>query len=168
MADTCAEIPDREWFKPSEVCEIASVQPYVLRSWEIEFPGLGIQRSAGGPRVYRRSDVERVLKIRHLVFVEGLTLAGVRRTIEGEAPAVEGHESGIVDADTRARLVTIRHELRSLHEWLSAARPTTTGEAPAASAGPAQQTLPNLDGQGAATESWPPRGQARRRSRKKS
>ena len=84
MAETRVEIPDREWFKPSEVCELARLQPYVLRSWEIEFPGLGVQRTAGSPRVYRRSDVERVLRIRELVFGEGLKLAGARRRIEGE------------------------------------------------------------------------------------
>ena len=86
MADV--EIPKRALFKASEVCEIASVQPYVLRSWESEFPDLGVSKSAGGPRIYRRADVEKVLRIKHLVFSDGLTLAGVRRRIEEEAPPV--------------------------------------------------------------------------------
>ena len=86
MADV--EIPRRALFKASEVCEIASVQPYVLRSWESEFPDLGLVKSAGGPRIYRRTDVEKVLRIKHLVFTDGLTLAGVRRRIEEEAPPV--------------------------------------------------------------------------------
>ena len=76
-------IPDKSAFKASEVCEIAKVQPYVLRSWENEFPELGVSRTPGGPRVYRKADVERVLQIRHLVLAEGLTLAGVRRKLEG-------------------------------------------------------------------------------------
>ena len=80
------EIPNRALFKASEVCEIAGVQPYVLRSWESEFPDLGVSKSAGGPRLYRRADVERVLRIKQLVFADGLTLAGVRRRIEDEAP----------------------------------------------------------------------------------
>jgi DNA-binding transcriptional MerR regulator len=79
-------IPDRPAFKASEVCEIAHVQPYVLRSWENEFPELGVSRTPGGPRVYRKADVERVLQIRHLVLSEGLTLAGVRRKLEGAGP----------------------------------------------------------------------------------
>ena len=79
-------IPDRPAFKASEVCEIAQVQPYVLRSWENEFPELGVSRTPGGPRVYRKADVERVLQIRHLVLSEGLTLAGVRRKLEGAGP----------------------------------------------------------------------------------
>lgn len=79
-------IPDRPAFKASEVCEIAQIKPYVLRSWESEFPDLGLSKTPGGPRVYRRSDVERVLRIRELVFTEGLTLSGVRRRFESEQP----------------------------------------------------------------------------------
>ena len=67
---TSAEIPNRSLFKPPEVCEIAQVQRYVLRSWEAEFPDLGISKGAGGQRVYRRADVQRVLRIKELLFVE--------------------------------------------------------------------------------------------------
>ena len=38
------------------------VQPYVLRSWEKEFPDLGTARTAGGPRFYRPADVERLAR----------------------------------------------------------------------------------------------------------
>ena len=70
------EIPNRALFKAAEVCEILKVQPYVLRSWEAEFPELGVSKTAGAPRVYRRKDVEQVAQIKHLLLVEGLTLGG--------------------------------------------------------------------------------------------
>jgi DNA-binding transcriptional MerR regulator len=73
------EIPNRALFKAAEVCDLVKVQPYVLRTWEAEFPELGVSKSAGGPRVYRKADVEQVAKIKHLLLVEGLTLAGARR-----------------------------------------------------------------------------------------
>lgn len=79
-------IPDKPAFKASEVCELAQIQPYVLRSWESEFPELGLSKTPGGPRIYRRTDVERVLRIRDLVFTEGLTLSGVRRRFDAEQP----------------------------------------------------------------------------------
>jgi DNA-binding transcriptional MerR regulator len=79
-------IPDKPAFKAGEVCELAQIQPYVLRSWESEFPDLGLSKTPGGPRIYRRVDVERVLRIRDLLFVEGLTLSGVRRRFESEQP----------------------------------------------------------------------------------
>src|SRR4029078_8270715 len=83
------DIPKRALFKAAEVCDLVKVQPYVLRSWEAEFPDLGVAKTAGGPRVYRRTDVEQVLRIKHLLLVEGLTLAGARRNLEEEtAPVV--------------------------------------------------------------------------------
>src|SRR4029079_4785888 len=55
------DIPHRALFKAAEVGDLVKVQPYVLRSWESEFPELGVAKNAGSPRVYRRSDVEQVL-----------------------------------------------------------------------------------------------------------
>ena len=51
------EIPKRALFKAAEVCDLVKVQPYVLRSWESEFPSLGVAKTPGAPRVYRRADV---------------------------------------------------------------------------------------------------------------
>src|SRR6266852_9007303 len=87
-AVAAVEIPKRALFKPSEVCDLASGQPYVLRTWEAEFPSLGVAKAAGGPRVYRRADVEQVMRIKHLLLVDGLTLAGARRRLDDEAAPV--------------------------------------------------------------------------------
>src|SRR5947208_12869431 len=84
------EIPNRALFKASEVCDLIKLQPYVLRSWEVEFPGLGVAKSAGSARVYRRADVEQVARIKHLLLVEGLTLAGARRKLEEEQTILAG------------------------------------------------------------------------------
>ena len=65
-------------YKAAEVCETTGLQPYVLRSWEKEFSGIGIQKSQDSPRLYRDSDIEQVQRIKQLVFGEGLTLAGAR------------------------------------------------------------------------------------------
>src|SRR3954447_21337249 len=85
---TQVDIPKRALFKAAEVCDLAKVQPYVLRSWETEFPDLGVAKSAGAPRIYRREDVEQVLRIKHLLLVEGLTLAGARRRLAEEGAPV--------------------------------------------------------------------------------
>jgi len=119
------EIPKRALFKASEVCEIASVQPYVLRSWESEFPDLGVAKSAGGPRVYRRSDVERVLRIKQLVFNDGLTLAGVRRRIEEEAsPVLEEADAApikeLLGRNAKERLAEVKRGLIGILEMLNA------------------------------------------------
>jgi DNA-binding transcriptional MerR regulator len=125
VTDIPVEIPNRAAFRAAEVCEIAQIPAYVLRSWEKEFPGLGAAARPGGPRIYRRSDVEQILRIKQLVFAEGLTLAGVRRRIEGDPPSEEemlieaAPVEAAVPADVRNRVGEARRELRALLELLS-------------------------------------------------
>ena len=112
------EIPKRALFKAAEVCAIVGVQPYVLRSWEAEFPSLGTSKSARGPRVYRRTDVERVLEIKQLLFGEGLTLGAVRRRLEAAAmPEPEGSDDALEDLlgqDARERIADVKSGLREI------------------------------------------------------
>ena len=130
---TQVEIPNRSLFRQPEVCALASIQPYVLRSWEAEFPDLGVAKTAGGPRVYRRADVERVLRIKQLLYGEGLTLAGVRRklTEEGAPQAAESSDVNLTELmgeDARERILTVKRGLRELSTLLSRAPGTTVDE----------------------------------------
>ena len=127
------EIPNRALFKAAEVCDILKVQPYVLRSWEAEFPELGVTKTAGGPRVYRRADVEQVARIRHLLLVDGLTLAGARRKlvdetapIAADAPAIDE----LMGRNARERLTAVKRGLRSILDLLGQANGSTLRVAP--------------------------------------
>ena len=118
------QIPSRSLFRQPEVCEIAQVQPYVLRSWEAEFQDLGVAKVQGGPRIYRRADVERVLRIKHLLFVEGLTIAGARRKLQDEqavAPpaAFSAELDDLLSTDVRERILSVRQSLRELSAMLA-------------------------------------------------
>ena len=107
-------------YKAGEVCELLQVQPYVLRSWEKEFPGIGVQaKSPDSPRLYRQIDLEHVQKIKQLVFGEGLTVAGARRKLEAEAPPMAA-------VSVRKRLAVVREGLRELQSLLSNA-PSSNG-----------------------------------------
>jgi DNA-binding transcriptional MerR regulator len=116
------DIPRRALFKAAEVCDLVKVQPYVLRSWEAEFPALGIAKAAGSARVYRRVDVEQVVRIKHLLLVEGLTLAGARRRLEEESTPVAA-DAPIIDEligrNARERLTEVKRGLRSILELLA-------------------------------------------------
>lgn len=107
--------PKRELFKAADVCVMAELQPYVLRSWETEFPQLGQATSGGGMRVFRRSDVELVLRIKQLVFGEGLTLAGARRRLDEEG---QGPSSVAALAVEDALSVLARSRLRQIRRGL--------------------------------------------------
>jgi DNA-binding transcriptional MerR regulator len=113
-------------YKAAEVCELAQLQPYVLRSWEKEFPGIGVQKSPESARLYRQSDLEQVQRIKQLVFVEGLTVSGARRRLEASAPTISSlTESEVAEAldslgvDARKRIAVVREGLRELHSMLS-------------------------------------------------
>jgi DNA-binding transcriptional MerR regulator len=113
---TSVVIPNRPVFRSQEVCEIAEVQPYVLRTWEAEFPDLGVVKTPNGPRVYRRADVERVLRIKHLILVDGLTMAGARRQLGEETPAAT---EAVADADVAALMDgEVQQKLRDVRRGL--------------------------------------------------
>ena len=111
-------IPNRSVFRPQEVCDIAELQPYILRSWEAEFPDLGVAKTANGPRVYRKADVERVLRLKHLILVDGLTLAGARKQLSAEGLAQpeesvsDADVAAMVDQQMRGNLMDVRRGLQ--------------------------------------------------------
>ena len=117
------EIPNRALFKAAEVCDLVKVQPYVLRSWEAEFPELGVAKTTGAPRVYRRADVEQVVRIKHLLVVEGLTLAGARKKLTEDTAPVAA-DAPVLDEllgrHARERLTEVKRGLRSILDLLSA------------------------------------------------
>ena len=124
-------------YKAGDVCELLQVQPYVLRSWEKEFPGIGVQgKSPESPRLYRQSDLEHVQRIKQLVFGEGLTVAGARRKLEASAPAMsvgsDEEAAEVLDAlgaNVRARIAHVREGLRELQSMLGGAPGSRNGRA---------------------------------------
>ena len=114
-------------FKAPEVCDMTQLQPYVLRSWEKEFPGIGVQKAADAPRLYRESDIEQVRRIKQLVFGEGLTLAGARRRLEEEGPLPATPDADVAEviealgSDARTRIASVRQGLQAILDLLSKA-----------------------------------------------
>jgi DNA-binding transcriptional MerR regulator len=81
------EIPDKLYFKIGEVSELLGVEPYVLRYWETEFTVLSPKKSGTGHRLYRRKDVELLLRIKHLLRDKRFTIEGARQSLQAEAKA---------------------------------------------------------------------------------
>src|ERR1700724_4452296 len=77
-------IPDKLYFRIGEVARLCRLPAYVLRFWETEFPQLKPVKSSTGQRMYRRKDVENVLRIKKLLYEEGFTIAGARQQIKSE------------------------------------------------------------------------------------
>lgn len=82
--ESASRIPEKLFFRIGEVCDLIKVQPHVLRYWETEFPMLAPQKNRAGQRVYRRKDVEMVLRIRDLLYEEKFTIAGAKKRLLDE------------------------------------------------------------------------------------
>jgi DNA-binding transcriptional MerR regulator len=159
VAEPTSETTKRALLKAPDVCDLAKVQPYVLRSWEKEFPDLGVTRSAGGPRFYRRADVERVLRIKQLVFSEGLTLSGARRRLEEERAGQPDDDLPFEDVvvvppaglpNARARIDEVKQGLRAILQLLGrqiaqSAGGSGNGHSVTPEAAPAEEPLLPMD-----------------------
>lgn len=75
-------IPDKMAFKIGEVAEIAGVKQYVLRYWETEFDVLKPKKSRHNQRMFTRKDVETVLLIKKLLYVDRFSISGARAAIK--------------------------------------------------------------------------------------
>jgi DNA-binding transcriptional MerR regulator len=91
-------IPDRLYFKIGDVARLCSVETYVLRFWESQFPQLKPNKSGTGQRLYRRRDVEMALEIKRLVHAEGYTLAGARAALGQEQRRQSPHPDSHIDS----------------------------------------------------------------------
>jgi len=117
-------IPDKLYFRIGEVAKLCRLPAYVLRFWETEFPQLKPVKSSTGQRMYRRKDVEAVLRIKTLLYDEGFTIAGARNQLRAEArgdghqPALFGQAGGV----PRSELRHVRAGLKEILTLLSARR----------------------------------------------
>ena len=79
-------IPNKPRFRLNEVCELTDTQPYVLRFWESEFDQLNPDKGKGGQPVYRRADIEVILKIKELLYEQELTISDAREALDSGQP----------------------------------------------------------------------------------
>src|SRR6202050_2609949 len=109
------EIPDKLYFRIGEVADLLGVEPYGLRYWESELPKLAPKKSGTGHRLYRRKDVELLLKIKHLLYEKRFTIEGARQTLYNESKTTKAQMPDRKQADlfTPDPLVRIRTELAS-------------------------------------------------------
>jgi DNA-binding transcriptional MerR regulator len=114
------EIPDKLYFKIGEVSDILGVEPYVLRYWETEFAQLAPKKSGTGHRLYRRKDVELLLRIKHLLYDKRFTIEGARQTLQtaGRVPKARAAKQAQRELFTADPLPEIRRELAEILELL--------------------------------------------------
>ncbi len=82
--------PVKLYYRIGEVSDIVGVEPHVLRYWEMEFKSIRPQKSRKGQRIYSRRDVDKLLRVKDLLYVQGYTIAGARKRLRvGASEATE-------------------------------------------------------------------------------
>jgi DNA-binding transcriptional MerR regulator len=94
-------------YKIGEVASLMGLNPSVLRFWETEFPQLAPVRTKKGQRLYTDEHLERIARIKALLYEEKLTIDGARRRL-----AASG--------DERPLLRQIHDELTAIRKMLDA------------------------------------------------
>ena len=115
-------IPEKLYFRIGEVAELCCLPAYVLRFWETEFPLLKPVKSNTGQRMYRRKDVENVLRIKKLLYEEGFTIAGARQHLRSDGKSDKKQVPLPFPARSANDLRYIRQGLNEILTMLSARR----------------------------------------------
>jgi DNA-binding transcriptional MerR regulator len=110
-----ASVPDKAYFRIGEVSKILGVEPHVVRYWESEFKTVKPLRTGSDQRRYRRRDVDTLLAIKRLLYVEHFTIAGAKRQLAGRANAEENDD---VAEAYKSRLKQIKNLLQQVREIL--------------------------------------------------
>ena len=112
-------IPDKLYFRIGEVSRLCGLPSYVLRFWETEFNQLKPSKSGTGQRMYRKIDVESVLRIKKLLYDQGFTIAGARQQLRAETKRKQSPLPFAVPTPNRGELKQVRQGLREILGILS-------------------------------------------------
>jgi DNA-binding transcriptional MerR regulator len=113
-------IPDKLYFRIGEVSRLCGLPSYVLRFWETEFTQLKPSKSGTGQRMYRKIDVENVLRIKKLLYDQGFTIAGARQQLRAETKRKQSPLPFAVPTPNRGELKQVRQGLREILGILTA------------------------------------------------
>jgi DNA-binding transcriptional MerR regulator len=115
-------IPDKLYFRIGEVATLCRLPAYVLRFWESEFPQLKPVKSSTGQRMYRRRDVENVLRIKQLLYEQGFTISGARQQLRADIKSDKAQAAIPFPVQSTPEIQHIRQGLREILDLLSARR----------------------------------------------
>ena len=113
-------IPDKLYFRIGEVAGLCRLPAYVLRFWETEFPQLKPVKSSTGQRMYRKRDVESVVRIKRLLYEDGFTIAGARVQLREESKPDKTQTALPFPGAPAVNVAHLRHELQQILHILSA------------------------------------------------
>ena len=110
--------PNKIFYRVGEVSQLVGVESYVLRYWEKMFPDLKPEKDESGQRVYTRSDIDMVLRIKNLLYEERYTIDGARKKLK-EGTKIESKSKPESSEDAKELLVILRSVKNTLQDALA-------------------------------------------------
>lgn len=111
-----ASLPDKLYFKIGEVSTLTGIEPYILRYWESEFKLIKPYRTKTNQRLYRKKDVEAIIKIKKMLYEQKFTIAGAKKRLKEspEQPPQSQPALGLINPEYVDALKSTRKELNDL------------------------------------------------------
>ena len=106
-------IAKKAYYSIGDVCDLTGLKPHVLRYWETQFDILRPSKNRAGNRVFRPKDVELILLVKNLLYVQKYTIEGANQKLldlrkEGE---LEGGQQEVLGPEFLASMKTELEQL---------------------------------------------------------
>jgi len=114
---------DRLYYRIGEVSRITGLKPHVLRYWESEFKVIKPHKGGSLQRLYRRKDLDLILKIKKLLYEEGFTIAGAKKKIR-DLERLENRQLKLKLVENKSNgkdhelLASVKEELKGIKRML--------------------------------------------------
>ncbi len=109
-------LPDKLYFKIGEVSTLTDIEPYILRYWESEFKLIKPYRTKTNQRLYRKKDVESIIKIKKMLYEQKFTIAGAKKKIKETPEQSQQNQPslGFINPEYVDALKATRNELKEI------------------------------------------------------
>lgn len=108
-------IPEKAYFRIGEVSKILNVEPYVIRYWETEFKSVKPLRTRSAQRLYRKKDVQELLTIRNLLYLQRFTIDGAKKQLS----RMQGENEQGTNLLYKEKLIQIKRKLQEIKNIIS-------------------------------------------------
>jgi len=123
QAENDPAFSERLYYRIGEVSRITGVKPHVLRYWESEFKAIKPYKAGSLQRLYRKKDLDLILKIKKLLYEDGFTIIGAKKKIRDMEKVRKGQmKLRLVekkpDAKDRDWVAALYEELKGIRKLL--------------------------------------------------
>ena len=114
---------ERLYYRIGEISRITGIKPHVLRYWESEFKVIKPHKGGSLQRLYRRKDLDLILKIKKLLYEEGFTIAGAKKKIR-DVERLENKQLKLKLVENKSNgkdhelLASVKEELKGIKRML--------------------------------------------------